>query len=382
MSITLEGDSSSTAASDRPRGAPPSQMPLPTHRPAAPPLFHGGQMQQRMALSAPEEGRGSHTAVGVEGVSVSDSYKQRCNESVEALGKMTRRKSICGVDIFWSGDAYMYLAPTIFTTALVAGNMALVWTQLGWTEWIVCCVLLVTGYICSFLVTCTDPGVYPRLAPGEVDPLGDETRLVFCRVCLMRRPPRSAHCYTCGVCVLEHDHHCGIVGGCVGRRSLRWFTLYLVSVSSATLIGIVWMLRFLFTGVFALENMTQRIKGDIVTPAPTQGAAPTRYIRHRNHRPSVNNDNAELSFRYAGVIVIMIMDIVVLFLVGTLASIYVYLTLTSITRRESRRQENSWRLLCRPRMMWRNLVRAAFPPPSMLIRRMEKEEISELEQLV
>lgn len=45
----------------------------------------------------------------------------------------------------------------------------------------------------------------------------------MCSTCAIPRPPRSGHCWHCNVCVEEFDHHCGVLGSCVAKRTFRFF---------------------------------------------------------------------------------------------------------------------------------------------------------------
>jgi hypothetical protein len=43
------------------------------------------------------------------------------------------------------------------------------------------------------------------------------------QVCDVRVPERNKHCYTCGECCAEMDHHCPFTANCVGRDNYRFF---------------------------------------------------------------------------------------------------------------------------------------------------------------
>lgn len=53
----------------------------------------------------------------------------------------------------------------------------------------------------------------------------------FCRLCRIWRPCRAGHCSGCGRCVIGFDHHCGVIGACIGQRNHRWFVTFLTSIA-------------------------------------------------------------------------------------------------------------------------------------------------------
>jgi len=53
-------------------------------------------------------------------------------------------------------------------------------------------------------------------APGEI---------CFCEQCKHPRPERSHHCKVCDCCVLRMDHHCPLIGNCVGWRNHKYYVL-------------------------------------------------------------------------------------------------------------------------------------------------------------
>ena len=121
--------------------------------------------------------------------------------------------------------------------------------------------LYILGPLCA--VSLSDPGIIPRATSDEAkhnekilsqeklkkqnqDMNLEETeqsmqykeivlqgrtfRLKYCRTCHIFRPPRSTHCRHCDNCVERFDHHCPMVGNCIGKRNYRHFYLFLCSV--------------------------------------------------------------------------------------------------------------------------------------------------------
>ena len=35
------------------------------------------------------------------------------------------------------------------------------------------------------------------------------------------------HCYECNACVEGHDHHCGVVGTCIGDKTFKYFIQFM-----------------------------------------------------------------------------------------------------------------------------------------------------------
>ncbi|EPY36565.1 hypothetical protein AGDE_06854 [Angomonas deanei] len=260
----------------------------------------------------------------------------------------------------------------IFTSAIVIMNIYLCWSILGRLEYYFVLFLVIGGFISAFQITVSDPGIYPRLLPGEVDPLGDDKTHVFCKVCLIRRPRRAAHCYDCNVCVLEHDHHCGVLGGCVGIRTLRFFTLFLQMVSIALCFGISWMIRY----IIALS--TGRIPRSPTTS--TTSTSPRPLLPGQRRRDPARGDDI-MGFQYTVGLLMLLVDLCTLLMVGGMACLYLYLTLASKTRRESKRSQNSCSVLLHPRLVYQNLMRTLFPPPS-LVSSEVREEFFEMDSLV
>lgn len=52
----------------------------------------------------------------------------------------------------------------------------------------------------------------------------------YCKKCKLYIPKskKAKHCDICQICVEGRDHHCGVIGKCIGRRNIACFYLMLV----------------------------------------------------------------------------------------------------------------------------------------------------------
>ena len=73
------------------------------------------------------------------------------------------------------------------------------------------------------------------MRPGAVK-IGGPLGFKYCSTCNIFRPPRAKHCNSCNVCVSKFDHHCPWVGNCIGSRNHRYFFLFLICVTSLTVV--------------------------------------------------------------------------------------------------------------------------------------------------
>lgn len=150
-----------------------------------------------------------------------------------ALGRM--RLIWCCVVTNESWHASLVGVPIlIFTTLFAAGVVP----TGEWFSYVFTAVFTALSLTCLTLSVTLDPGIVPP-APVSEQPTGPATVMVdgqpvecrVCTTCHIIRPPRSTHCRSCDVCVEEFDHHCGILGSCVGKRNFRFFGGFFIVTS-------------------------------------------------------------------------------------------------------------------------------------------------------
>lgn len=82
-------------------------------------------------------------------------------------------------------------------------------------------------------------------------------KIKFCKTCRIYRPPRTTHCKVCERCVSQFDHHCTLLGTCIGRNNYRAFFLFLLSGTMLALSMIVFSFRLYLHFNSAESEMTK-----------------------------------------------------------------------------------------------------------------------------
>ena len=64
------------------------------------------------------------------------------------------------------------------------------------------------------------------LNPGIIYSMNKSDKYKYCYECKMVYPEVSrkiVHCYDCEICVQGYDHHCGVIGKCIGKYNMIIF---------------------------------------------------------------------------------------------------------------------------------------------------------------
>ncbi|XP_059509962.1 palmitoyltransferase ZDHHC4 [Stegostoma tigrinum] len=122
--------------------------------------------------------------------------------------------------------------------------------------------ILVLGKMYFFYLCCTrDPGTISPSNHKQLLKVYTYDGILYhqshiCPTCELTKPARSKHCRVCNRCVHRFDHHCVWVNNCIGALNIRYFLLYLVTLSGmAAAVGTV-TVRFLVQ-VALISNLHQ-----------------------------------------------------------------------------------------------------------------------------
>ncbi|KAM4632259.1 palmitoyltransferase ZDHHC4 [Discoglossus pictus] len=122
--------------------------------------------------------------------------------------------------------------------------------------------ILITIKFYFFYVCCvTDPGKVSSQNEASYIQVYEYDGVLFhrgntCPSCQLLKPARSKHCGVCGFCVQRFDHHCVWINNCVGAFNIRYFLLYLLSLTltAVSLAGVI--TAFLLQVVLLSHMMT------------------------------------------------------------------------------------------------------------------------------
>ena len=135
----------------------------------------------------------------------------------------------------------LIIVPTYFFIVNIAADLDMIVVILA--------IITVSILLVMFAATaCSEPGII--WVPGDFDgaqaksaeeklesgyvktftPAGATVSTIQCGQCQIERPRSAAHCYECGLCVDDLDHHCPWTGKCIAKKNLQRFHGFLYSL--------------------------------------------------------------------------------------------------------------------------------------------------------
>ena len=209
---------------------------------------------------------------------------------------MASQHTIQGLKVWqaWAGrhsfccDGRLMVGPdigvTMFAAVLIVGASCVFWifvcTQLPWYLFVIDGVLFTMTLSFMVATATTDPGIVPSnrgMEQAEIDACATAQRTVeingvtvplkWCRTCHIFRPPRTAHCAECNVCVERFDHHCPWMGQCIGRRNYRFFLGFVISCCALCLYTGILSLLAVYETIHEHPKVISRAGGDFISQA-------------------------------------------------------------------------------------------------------------------
>lgn len=90
-------------------------------------------------------------------------------------------------------------------------------------------------------ITLSDSSIKLKYTPLMIMKLMPCNGCKFCKISEL--PLRSNHCEKCERCIRKYDHHCKLIGGCIGENNHLVFVLFLFTQSLIFILGIFELIK-------------------------------------------------------------------------------------------------------------------------------------------
>jgi palmitoyltransferase len=90
-------------------------------------------------------------------------------------------------------------------------------------------------------ITLSDSSIKLKYTPLMIMKLMPCNGCKFCKISEL--PLRSNHCEKCERCIRKYDHHCKLIGGCIGENNHLVFVLFLFTQSLIFVLGIFALIK-------------------------------------------------------------------------------------------------------------------------------------------
>lgn len=85
----------------------------------------------------------------------------------------------------------------------------------------------------------------------------------YCSTCKIYRLPKATHCKFCNRCAKEFDHHCFVVGNCIGERNIKSFLLMSNIGTLISILGIALAIYQSYSLIAGNEELIEKFSKNI-----------------------------------------------------------------------------------------------------------------------
>ena len=159
---------------------------------------------------------------------------------------------------FIFGPSYQWITPVIFLMIGVFATVYLEYYALNVVfykrPWLLVGYWSGLGFFVLALVMTAfrEPGYRHRVIPfAKFRKVRDD---LYCTKCFTYESHDVVHCHECDICIEGYDHHCPVLGNCIGKNNLLWFRLNFVGIMG----GLIILYLLLFVSLFESENFNSK----------------------------------------------------------------------------------------------------------------------------
>uniref|UniRef100_A0A8D3E9J4 Palmitoyltransferase n=1 Tax=Scophthalmus maximus TaxID=52904 RepID=A0A8D3E9J4_SCOMX len=130
----------------------------------------------------------------------------------------------------WLLKGILHLPSPAFQSLLPAASLvaSVFWMLVTWFLWFLPDILVLEENLTrQYDSYCTGLQIRNVLVLAEAGCLDPR---IFCTSCMIKKPMRAQHCFSCDACVAKQDHHSVWTNGCIGARNHRYFILFLLAL--------------------------------------------------------------------------------------------------------------------------------------------------------
>ncbi|KAI8887604.1 zf-DHHC-domain-containing protein [Backusella circina FSU 941] len=123
-------------------------------------------------------------------------------------------------------------------------------------------------YVAYYIACTADPGIITQENVKRHLEYYKYDGLIYrpkqCTTCHLQKPARSKHCSMCKACVGRLDHHCAWINRCVGENNMRYFFMFLFTLTQFCAYG-AYLCFQAYRGMIIEWGLDQVVEVDEVT---------------------------------------------------------------------------------------------------------------------